>query len=680
MKRLSLYTLLLTLFTVGCNPVEPVPNDSLSIVSGVTNNTLTLDGAAGSKATFAISSKLAWEVLDTPGVEYSPNSGEATTKTTITATALQPNRTLKTITLGDVVIRLSRTRFTGIKAQQRPQIIIEEQYSEAISVAPEQNRVTEFTFECKSSDFELIAEGNVTVTQGTQIGTNKYRATLCATTDNLSTEEHTAGYIGFKIGGEALDGKIAVVQRSAILFDRNRVIINGTEGATMSLTIDSPFDFTVISSTTALTAVRGEGQTVVLTAIERNSTDSERKLGTITVSLKDKPDCKATIDVWQRKERADHALLFYFLGTSLKGYYQSNLAMVETIAAKGTLDNSRVIVFLQNSTNSGSMFEIRYDRGTNTILRESIADYDLPSIYNEQMLYTIFNDLFAAAPAAEYGLYVGSHGRGWIPKSGSTKGLTTLQTSLDDYIWTPAPGAAMVRHMGDTASTQINTTEFASAIARTGKHFDYIIFDVCYMANVESAYDMKDIADYILGSPCEVMAAGMPYTEMIPVMVSSTPLKERLDTAAKAFVEYYKTNKEGIYSSACSAVIACKELDALAAAVKQANSSLKDIDPDTIQAYDGVSPSRNPTHIFFDIEDYIVQSCTDAAAVTDFQSQLSRTVSGQHHTDTFYSAYNNLANPITTYCGLTTSAPIMLNSASAYRDQWQATAWYKATH
>ena len=100
MKRLSLYTLLLTLFTVGCNPVEPVPNDSLSIVSGVTNNTLTLDGAAGSKSTFAISSKLAWEVLDTPGVEYSPNSGEATTKTTITATALQPNRTLKTITLG----------------------------------------------------------------------------------------------------------------------------------------------------------------------------------------------------------------------------------------------------------------------------------------------------------------------------------------------------------------------------------------------------------------------------------------------------------------------------------------------------------------------------------------------------------------------------------------------------
>lgn len=680
MKRFSLYTLLLTLLAIGCNPVEPVPNDSLSILNGVTNNIITLDGAAGSQTTFAISSKLAWEVLDTPGVEYSPASGEATTKAVITATATQTNRTLETVKLGDVIIRLSRTRFTGIEAHQRPLIVVEEQYRESISLAPEQNVATDITFECANSDFELFTEGDITVSEPTKINTNKYRISVSATKDNLSSEEHTAGRIGFKVGGERLEGRIAVVQRSAILFDRSRVVINGTAGATMSLTIDTPFDFTVTSSTAALTAVRGEGQRVLLTAKERNSSDNERKLGVLTVSLKDKPACTASIEVWQRKEKADQALLFYFLGTSLKGYYQSNLAMVETIAAEGTLDNSRVIVFLQNSTNSGSMFEIRYDSDTKQVLREHIADYDLPAVYNQSMLYTIFNDLFAAAPADEYGLYVGSHGRGWLPKVEGSSSMSTYQAGIEERIWTPAPGAAMVRHLGDTASTQVNTTEFAAAIADTGHHLDYIIFDVCYMANVESAYDMKGVTDYILGSPCEVMAAGMPYTDMIPTMVSSAPLKERLDRAAKAFVDYYKVNKEGIYSSACSAVIACSELDALAEAVKRTNSSLKDIDPDTIQVYDGISSSRNPTHIFFDLEDYITQSCTDAAAVTAFKEQLTRTLSGQHHTATFYSAYNNRANPITTYCGLTTSAPIMLNTASAYRTDWQATAWYTATH
>lgn len=680
MKRVSLYILLLTLFCAGCNPVEPVPNDSLSILSGVTNNTLTLDGEVGSQATFAISSKLAWEVLDTPGVEYSPANGEATTQAIITATATEANLTLQSRKLGDVVIRLSRTRFTGIEAHQKPQIVVEEQYRESIAIAPEQNSATEVTFECKNSDFEVISEGEITISQPKVVGTNKYRITISTTKDNLSSERHTAGYIGFKVGGERLTGKIAVIQQPAISFDRSRIIINGTAGATMTINVDTPFDFDATSSSTKLTVQRGEGQSVILTVKERNSSDSERKVAEMTVTLKDNPACKATIEVWQRKERADQALLFYFLGTSLKGYYQSNLAMVESLASKGVLDNSRVIVFLQNSTNSGSMFEIRYDSDSKRVVRDQIADYDLPAVYNEQMLYNIFNDLFATAPAAEYGLYVGSHGRGWIPKIESSTGLTTYQTAIEERIWTPAPGAAMVRHIGDTTATQLNTTEFAQAIARTGVHLNYIIFDVCYMANVETAYDLKGITDYILGSPCEVMAAGMPYTDMIPTMVSNAPLKERLDSAAKAFVDYYKINKEGIYSSACSAVIKCNELEALAQSVKLTNQSMKDIDPDTIQVYDGISASRNPTHIFFDLEHYITKSCTDAAAVTAFTEQLARTVSGQHHTTTFYSAYNNRANPITDYCGLTTSAPIMLSSTSAYRDDWTTTAWYKATH
>ena len=680
MKNLSLYTLLLTLLIAGCTPVKPVPNDSLSILSGITNNTLTLDGTAGSQASFSISSKLDWQVLDTPGVEYSPASGIATTKAVITATALKTNLTLQTVELGDVIIRLSHTRFTGIVARQKPLVVVEEMSRKAISIAPEQNSATEFTFECAASDFEVIADGDIIVSEPTKINTNKYRVSVSSTKDNLTSEEQTAGHIGFKVNGQKLEGSIAVVQRAAITFDRSRAIINGTAGAKMTLSINTPFDFTVKSSTTALTAVRAEGQSVILTAKERNDCGSERKIGVVTFSLKDNPQCHASIEVWQRKERADQALLFYFLGTSLKGYYQSNLSMVEAIASQGMLDNSRVIVFLQNSTNSGSMFEIRYDGDNKKVVREPIADYDLPAVYNEDMLYNIFKDMFAAAPALEYGLYVGSHGRGWIPKIVASTALNTYQTSLEERIWTPAPGAVMVRHLGDNATTQVDTTEFASAITRTGVDLDYIIFDVCYMSNIESLYDMKSAAKYILASPCEVMAAGMPYKDIIPAMVGTKPLIERLDQAAKAFVDDYKTNKQGIYSSACSAVINCTELDALAQTVKRVNSSLKDIDPETVQVYDGISASRNPTHIFFDLEDYIVQSCTDAAAVTAFQEQLSRTVSGQYHTTTFYSAYNNRANPITAYCGVTTSAPIMLNSASAYRSDWQTTAWYKATH
>ncbi|MBQ5352919.1 MAG: hypothetical protein IIU64_00670, partial [Alistipes sp.] len=128
MKRVALYfTLLLTTLFTACVTPEPVPKDSLSVLSGISNNTLLFDGQQGSQATFSISSKLPWEILDTPGVTYSPSSGEATPegeRTVITATINQPNNTLQVAEVGDVIFRLSRTRFTGIVARQNPQIII----------------------------------------------------------------------------------------------------------------------------------------------------------------------------------------------------------------------------------------------------------------------------------------------------------------------------------------------------------------------------------------------------------------------------------------------------------------------------------------------------------------------------------------------------------------------------
>ena len=680
MKRFLIYTLLLTLFFTACEQPTPVPNDSLSILSGVSNNTLTIDGAKGSQTTFSISSKLAWEVLDTPGVVYSPANGEASTKAVITATATEANNTLQTRKLGDVIIRLSRTRFTGIVAYQRPQIVIEQQYASQITVAAVQGHSSKLTFECSNSDFEVITEGDIECGTPTSVSNGKYSVSVSATKDNSTATNNTIGYISFKVNGDKLDGKIAVVQQPAIAFSSSRVLVNGIAGASSTIEIVSPFDFTVSSSSAALTAVRGQGNSIILTTNERNSTAKERVIAKLTVALKDNPSCKASIDVYQRKEKADHALLFFLLGTSLKGYYQTNIDMVESIVKSGTLQDSRAIVFMQDSQSVGSIFEIYYDPDSRTTQRAKISTHNLPALYDAQMLTDIFKTLFAAAPAKEYGLYIGSHGKGWIPKASSRGERALALSALEDLIWTPMPGAAMVRHIGDSDSTRLNITELAAAITATNCHLSYIIFDACYMSNIESAYDLKDTTDYILASPCEVMASGMPYNDIVPIMISNAPLKERLDNSAKAFVDYYKNNKTGIYSSACSAVINCSELDNLAATVKQANNSHITIDPQTVQFYDGISASRNPTHIFFDLEHYVTLSCTDAAAVTAFTEQMARTVSGQYHTTTFYSAYNNLGNAINYYSGVTTSAPILNVAGSAYKEDWKQTAWYKVTH
>ena len=109
MKRFSIYILLLTsLLFACCRQQSAVPQGSLSILSGITDNKIIFDGTAGSQVTFAIHSKLAWELLDTPGVEYNPSRGEATAegdRCVITATVKDANNSLSDRKIGDVVIR-----------------------------------------------------------------------------------------------------------------------------------------------------------------------------------------------------------------------------------------------------------------------------------------------------------------------------------------------------------------------------------------------------------------------------------------------------------------------------------------------------------------------------------------------------------------------------------------------
>lgn len=681
MKRFSIYILLLTsLLFACCRQQSAVPQGSLSILSGITDNKIIFDGTAGSQVTFAIHSKLAWELLDTPGVEYNPSRGEATAegdRCVITATVKDANNSLSDRKIGDVVFRLSNTRFTGITAYQRPQITIN---SLKATISAEQNIYSTFDFECQIEDFELLSEGDIVITKPKSVGSHRYSFSVAGTKDNLTNKDQSAGHITFIVSGVKQSEKVEVIQQPALKFDRSRVVVNGNIGAKSTVTVNTPFDFDVTSSTDAIQVAKGDNQTIQLITTQANNGSEERKLGTLTVMLTDNPSCKTSIDVWQRKALANKSMLFYFLGTSLKSYYESNLKMVKEVIDNGAIDHCRVVVFMQSSQNSGQLFELLYDKGLNKVIEEPISSYDLPALYSEAMIAQILKDMTTNAPAAEYGLFIGSHGKGWLPKSSSSGASTFSVGSIDDNIWVPAPGAAMVRHIGDSSNTQLNTTELAGAIKSTSCHLNYIIFDTCYMSNVESAYDLKECADYILASPCEVMASGMPYKDIVAYMAGNGDVKSRLESSAKAFVDYYKVGKEGIYSSACSAVINCNELDNLALATKRANAYLQDIDPQTVQPYDGVSASRNPTHIFFDIEDYILKSCTDSAAVDDFCKQLALTVTGQHHTDTFYSAYNNKANPIDHYSGLTTSAPILLDPASAYREDWKQTAWYKATH
>ena len=171
------------------------------------------------------------------------------------------------------------------------------------------------------------------------------------------------------------------------------------------------------------------------------------------------------------------------------------------------------------------------------------------------------------------------------------------------------------------------------------------------------------------------MATGFPYEKILPLMLKEQGTSYDIEAICKCYDDHYMAFT-GTYQSACVAHINATELDALAAKMKEVNNAARTpgFTLQTVQAYDGIG-SRNPSHIFYDMEDYVRQSCADAQAVASFNEQMAKTVTSRYHTPMFYSAYNGVLNEVNYYSGVSTSA-----SVEVYAEEWKQTAWYKATH
>lgn len=666
-RRFALYTamMLSMLLPYGCRKGEYAVSGDL-IVNGIQNNSLYIGGAEGSTETFTITARYDWSILPTEGFTCSPSSGPAGENIEITATALQANNSLSTVMLGQLSFKLLNTKFIGVVAYQNPQIIIEYGYDKVYTGADAGSeaaiRFTSATdmFEIETSD----GIGYSFVSRDSDKG--KYEISVTSPRDNLTVETVKTGDVRFFVDGIEQEGSVEVYSNPALIVDKSSVLLSGAAGSQNSFEVTTPFDFEVSCSSGAFSAEKTGDGIVTVTAASDNDTDSEARLGTVEVYLAGNEECRIQMEVFQRAGTSPQTILFYFIGTSLKANYENNIDKVVGALSANIQGTSRVLAFIQSTTLDATLYELRYDNVEGTGIREKIRDYKLPSTFTPQMLTDNLNDMIEFAPAEKYTLVVHSHGTGWIPKSRPAS-LNSVRRDL----WKKVDGAPQMRHMGDTYDTQFDTDEFAAALEATGVKFAYLMFDACFMSNIEAMYDMRNTAERILASPCEVMGMGFPYDLVMPLLLADNGRSYDLDGVCRAFVDYYSEYQLQSYRSACAAVTVCSELEALAAAAKRVNQSeAKSYDIADIQAYEGMAE-----HLFFDLEDYVKRSCADEDAVAAFSAQLDKTVLSRYHTQKFYSAYNGLANDINYYSGVTTSAP-----CEAYAEEWRQTQWYMDTH
>lgn len=291
--------------------------------------------------------------------------------------------------------------------------------------------------------------------------------------------------------------------------------------------------------------------------------------------------CKETKDEPVPPVRSDvgRTVLVYMASDNNLGsshYDRSDIEEMMFGAAESDLGvDSRLIVYHSAYREAPVLMEILPDR-IDTLRR---YEYGIEASQRARM-----EDVIAStrqmAPAKNYGLVLWGHGTGWLQD-----GITP---DSETYAYGPENGKSM------------NITTLAEVLEAAGC-FDYIYFDCCYMSSAETVYQLRNSADYIIGSATELITTGMPYDVNLPLLMDGS--KESLIAAARNTFDYYNAFS-GNRRTCTMSVIETSRMPRLAQAAASVYALASWYKPD------GYTPQRLSDYdvrkcYYFDLKDYV---------------------------------------------------------------------------
>ena len=368
--------------------------------------------------------------------------------------------------------------------------------------------------------------------------------------------------------------------------------------------------------------------------------------------------------------------------TGLLGYLQNNIdSICDGIINRKGLNNSRVLVFLSDKYNHSTLYDLQYNATTKSVDRVPLKEYEGTSYASAEGFADILNEVKTQADALNYALIVGVHGCGWTyasdwsryPYYARPSVTRPRDNNFSGIQFGPDPNAPLTRFFGSVslAENAMDISTLAEGIRESGLKMQYILFDACYMSNIETAYELKDVTNYMIASGSEIMAAGLPYRSMWSYLNSATP---NYSSIVSTSVNFYKNNSSAPFCNL--AAIDCRQVEKLASVMKDINAEYQlsaSVSLDSIQHLDGFRPN-----LFYDLETYVDSLHPSGYLLDQFKNQLKLTIKASDHTEEAYTCiYSSDSFKIKNYCGITISDPSQHSVAIKGREK---TGWWKATH
>ena len=260
-------------------------------------------------------------------------------------------------------------------------------------------------------------------------------------------------------------------------------------------------------------------------------------------------------------------LIYMAAQNNLSGYAHYDLEEMK----EGSLslnDNQNLIVYANVSDDDAPYF-IRFKDGkavdSVSVKQTTSAD---PATLEEAIRYMRDN-----YPAKSYGLILWGHSNGWLIKKDSIAYAKTRAYGVDEDA---------------SPDTWMNIPSMARAIKNglDGEKFTFIHGDCCSFNSVEVAYELRHVADYIIGSPAEILDEGADYSDLSgPFDTSATFYKKIIDNYWDYVAGEIKNNPSIYYNkkrgdldgySIPLLVIKTSELENLAAATATLLNTISD--------------------------------------------------------------------------------------------------------
>jgi hypothetical protein len=245
----------------------------------------------------------------------------------------------------------------------------------------------------------------------------------------------------------------------------------------------------------------------------------------------------------------NRTVLVYLAGKNdLSDDLQMNLEQM--IAGSKRIGDNTLLVFVRRDIKNEKPWLARIHDG---MLKDSVSVDDMGvktsnmQACNPELMEQVLKYAFSRYPSREYGLVLGGHSTGWLIGQETNKSRAFGIDNGDGYAYS------------SSGSKWINMPTMARVLEQV-PHLKFIFADCCNFMCLETMYELRNVTDYIIGSPAEIPDEGAPYEDMLPALFEQTTFHTSIIDM------YYKAQNGNLPLS----VVKTSAMDQLASATRNA--------------------------------------------------------------------------------------------------------------